>query len=88
MRLNFLQLILVALWFLFLFMYVLNGKIITSFDNEFSLASLIPVGVVLVIYLVSLISFHTAVTKNLKFLEKVIQPINDGSSNSDWITRN
>lgn len=91
MRLSYLILMFVPIWFLFFGNVVFNGNF--SFDDlsQGDFSSWFPVGIFVLIYAFLTGSFHYHVANVKQSLEQIIEPVDDtsaGSSGASWIIRN
>ncbi len=87
-RLNLLLILLVPVWgYLSTYLFVTKMNDV-FYEGDFNWASLLPYAIVLLMYTVVTGSFHYNLTKDLKFLQTIIEPLDNASSGASWIIRN
>ena len=85
-RLTIIQMILVPMWVIFIVLTFFKDRDF-SFGND-GLPGAIPFLIIPVFYIITIASFHYVLSKNLSFLESLIQPVDSEDANSSWIQRN
>ena len=87
-RLNLLVMVIVPIWIFITSQLFFDNQDFGNFGEDFNFATFLPLVILLILYVALTASFHFTLTKDLKFLKEVIEPVDTNESGASWIIRN